>query len=119
MEGGTSVLSTIHTLFPKGKTMSEKPHIILFSESRFPLGRLSLTAEAKQALSSDDIERALNAHASGKWGELDREDIDANERALREGGRLVSVYQSEVGDRFYIITEADRSHTTILLPSEY
>jgi hypothetical protein len=99
--------------------MSEKPHVVLSVESKFPLGRLMITPGAKSALSEQDIQRALNAHASGKWGELDREDVEANDQALKRGGRLVSVYQSEVGERFYVITEADRSHTTILLPTEY
>jgi hypothetical protein len=118
MEGGTSVPFTIQP-FTTGNAMPEKPQVALLVQSRFPLGMLSITAGALTELSAQDIETGLNAHASGKWGELDHEDTAANERALENGGRLVSVHQSEVGSRFYVITEADRSHTTILLPSEY
>jgi hypothetical protein len=99
--------------------MPDKPHVVLSVESEFPLGELSITPGARDALSERDIETALNKHASGNWGELEREDIEANEDSLKRGGRLLSVYHSGIGGRFYIITEADRSHTTILLPFEY
>lgn len=100
--------------------MADKPRIVLSVESKFPLGQLTVTAGAREALSHDDIQTAVNSHASGDWGDLDEHDEKANERALAEGGRLVSVYESETGSgRFYVITEADRSYTTILLPSEY
>jgi hypothetical protein len=100
--------------------MSDKPRVVLSVESRFPIGELAVTAGAQNALSHHDIETALNRHISGDWGDLDKHDWNANERALKDGGRLVSVYESENGSgRFYVITEADRSYTTILLPSEY
>ena len=57
---------------------------------------------------------------NGDWGEhLNGHDIKANAVALREGGRLLSGYQTRAGDDIWIITEADRSATTLLLPSEY
>ena len=60
----------------------------------------------------------LARHASGDWGELDARDRRENERSLKHGWRLLSSYP--VGDeRIWIITEADRSVTTILLPEEY
>ena len=62
---------------------------------------------------------ALDRHAQGDWGNLDREDWAENELALREGFRLFSVYLSRNDVKFWIITEADRSITTILLPEEY
>jgi len=99
--------------------MADKPRILLSVESKFPLGQLSVTAGAREALSRDDIQTAVNSHVSGDWGDLDQHDENANERALAKGGRIVSVYESENGGRFYVITEADRQYTTILLPSEY
>jgi hypothetical protein len=53
------------------------------------------------------------------WGELTQEDIDENNRALKEGSRLFSAYRSTSRVKFWIITEWDRSVTTVLLPSEY
>jgi hypothetical protein len=56
---------------------------------------------------------------SGDWGELSDEDVKENEFSLKEGLRLLSAYQTGKGQKIWIITEADRSSTTILLPSEY
>jgi hypothetical protein len=61
----------------------------------------------------------LARHARGDWGELCPADMRANDRALREGDRLLSAYKTSTGERLWVITEADRSATTILLPSEY
>jgi hypothetical protein len=58
-------------------------------------------------------------HAAGDWGEVDREDWRANDRSLRDGSRLLSSYTLPGGTRIWIITEADRSSTCILLPEEY
>jgi len=58
-------------------------------------------------------------HAQGDWGELCPEDAQENELSLREGFRLLSAYISSTGVKFWIITEADRSATTFLLPGEY
>ncbi len=99
--------------------MSDRPTIVLLIESKFPIGQLVVTAGAKEVLSHHDFETAMNSHASGEWGDLDKEDRKANDQALERGGRLLSAYESEHGGRFYIITEADRSYTTILLPEEY
>lgn len=85
----------------------------------FPLGRLVATPGALEALSQDDICRALQRHLSGDWGEVDAEDRAANDQALVEGTRLLSSYKAANGTKFWVITEADRSATTVLLPSEY
>ena len=85
----------------------------------FPLGRLVATPNALRQLSHADIQSALNRHITGDWGDLDSEDWAANESALVHGSRLFSVYHGENGVKFYIITEADRSVTTILLPEDY
>lgn len=86
---------------------------------RFFLGRLYATPGAIQALTSSDIQTALSRHHQGDWGELTSEDIEANNDALQDGNRLLSAYSGENGIRFWVITEWDRSVTTVLLPSEY
>jgi hypothetical protein len=62
---------------------------------------------------------SLHAHAAGDWGELDEHDRHENELSLVHGFRLLSAYTLSNGTRIWIITEADRSATTLLLPSEY
>ena len=61
----------------------------------------------------------LDRHARGDWGEVDAEDKQANQDALLHGSRLLSAYRTSAGVRIWVITEADRSATTILLPEEY
>ena len=92
---------------------SPSPHI------KFPLGRVVATPGAISAASPEEIAAAIQRHVTGDWGELDEHDIAENELSLREGFRLFSVYRTKAGERFYIITEADRSATTVLLPDEY
>ncbi len=86
---------------------------------KFDLGRLVATPGALQALPPDEMQAAIRRHVAGDWGSLDKHDMQMNEAALRVGGRLFSVYESRAGVRFYVITEADRSATTVLLPEEY
>ena len=69
-------------------------------------------------LSTEEVLTALRRHASGDWGDLCPEDTLANDAALHHGGRLFSAY-GQGADRFWIITEADRSVTTVLLPEDY
>lgn len=85
----------------------------------FPLGRVLITTGAEEKLHPAEVIAALRRHARGDWGELDPDDHAENQLALREGLRLFSVYRDRYETRFYIITEADRSVTTILLPDEY
>jgi hypothetical protein len=88
--------------------------------TRFPLGQTVITAGADAALAPDDVRRALARHSAGDWGDdLGPEDREENETALAEGFRLLSAYTSTDGTRFWVITEADRSVTTVLLPEEY
>jgi hypothetical protein len=86
---------------------------------RFPLGRTVVTTNAASVLADSDIVAALSRHVRGDWGELDKHDRAANDRALVDGGRILSAYQSSNGIRFWIITEWDRSVTTVLLPEDY
>ena len=63
--------------------------------------------------------RALFRHEHGDWGTLEAQDWETNQLALKNGDRLLSAYESTDGVKFWIITEADRSSTTVLLPEDY
>ena len=58
-------------------------------------------------------------HVRGEWGDLDAEDAEANRTALLDGARILSSYKTRLGDAIWVITEADRSSTCLLLPEEY
>ncbi len=86
------------------------------------LGRVLATPGALRALSEagEDPLRLLVRHAAGDWGNLDAQDRRENERSLKNGWRVLSSYPfGEGGAKVWVITEADRSVTTILLPEEY
>ena len=85
---------------------------------KFPLGQVVITPNALEKLNSDDILNSLNRHVVGDWGELDDEDRQTNDEALQSGDRLLSAYRSG-GTKFWIITEADRRSTCVLLPEDY
>ena len=87
----------------------------------FPLGRVVATSDALAAINKagDDARTFLDRHAKGDWGEIDKSDWTVNDEALRIGDRVVSVYKLKDSTRIWIITEADRSATTILLPEDY
>jgi len=84
-----------------------------------PLGQTVATPAALLAITQPDIVAALRRHSAGDWGEVDAHDRAANDDALRCGERLLSVYRSANGTTFWVITEADRSVTTVLLPEDY
>ena len=86
---------------------------------KFSLGQIVATPNALAAIPNDEVLNALSRHVRGDWGTLDAEDLNANERALRSGGRLFSSYHSSQNVKFWIITECDRSVTTVLLPEDY
>jgi len=88
-------------------------------EPLFPLGQIVITCQAKETIPAPEVLLALNEHSLGKWGDLSESDRQENELSLNHGFRLLSSYTSQSGDKFWIITEADRSSTTILLPSDY
>ena len=89
------------------------------SAQKFPLGRLVITRNAQESLHPKDVAAAIARHASGDWGELDEHDRRENEWSLVHGYRLLSAYRDRANVRFWIITEADRSATTVLLPKDY
>lgn len=86
----------------------------------FVLGNLYITRHAKEVVSHQDIQSFVSRHLSGDWGLVSEEDWEANEQALIHGTRLLSIYRTtEEQQLVWIITEADRSASTILLPEEY
>ena len=87
----------------------------------FPLGQIVATPGALAALERANQSPAvfLSRHAEGDWSELDPTDIAENKYSLVHGFRLLSSYQTDAGEKLWIITEADRSATTLLLPDEY
>ena len=86
---------------------------------KFPLGKTVITANANAVLPELDVLMALQRHHSGDWGDVDNQDRQMNDSSIHSGGRLVSIYKSVRGQKFYIITEWDRSVTTVLLPEDY
>lgn len=87
----------------------------------FPLGRILATPGAMAAFESsgDQPLDFLLRHASGDWGDLSPEDIRENELSVQHGWRILSAYKLSDGTKIWIITEATRESTTILLPSDY
>lgn len=89
--------------------------------SLFQLGTLCATRNAAMMFMSEHETptRYIERHVTGDWGDLGDDDARVNEKALVDGSRIFSMYRTTKGTRFYVITEADRSSTTILLPEEY
>jgi hypothetical protein len=87
--------------------------------SKFSLGQIVITAGAHEKLNHYEVLSALIRHSTGDWGDVCEEDKLSNDQAVEEGSRILSSYQTKDGTKFWIITEWDRSVTTVLLPSEY
>ena len=85
----------------------------------FRLGRIVATPNALSELSQQDMLSAIKRHQAGDWGELSEDDKRENQISLEKGFRPLSAYYAENGTKFWIITEADRSATTVLLPEDY
>jgi hypothetical protein len=88
---------------------------------KFALGSLVATPAALEALARAGQSPAefLARHAAGDWGDVSKGDARLNDAAVRDGERILSAYWTLKGERIWIITEADRSSTCILLPDEY
>jgi len=89
------------------------------SQARFRLGGTYVTTGALAVLSMAEIHAALGRHQQGDWGDVSATDREENEMSITEGFRILSVYRSDRGGVFWVITEADRSSTAVLLPEEY
>jgi hypothetical protein len=87
--------------------------------AKFPLGQIVITRHALDVLHQEDVEICLGRHAIGDWGDVCEDDRRENEISLVQDFRLFSVYHDRTGMKFWIITEADRSATTVLLPEDY
>ncbi|MGV3615292.1 MAG: hypothetical protein ACO1SV_08155 [Fimbriimonas sp.] len=88
-------------------------------KSTFPLGRIFITASAQATLAEQDVHDGLLRHAARDWGDVDAHDRRLNDHAVEHGERLLSAYLSKSGEKFWIISEWDRSATTVLLPADY
>lgn len=83
------------------------------------LGSILITPGAEEILSASEIQKSLIKHTHGDWGNVPEEDWEENNKAVELDFRVISSYRNIDGEVFWIITEADRSVTTILLPNEY
>jgi hypothetical protein len=89
--------------------------------AKFTLGKLVATPGALEALatSGENAAKYISRHVAGDFGDIDQEDKRLNDEAIEQGERILSAYVLKTDERIWIITEADRSSTCILLPSEY
>jgi hypothetical protein len=89
--------------------------------ARFPLGRTVATPGAIEALAraEQSAMEFISRHQHGDWGDLCEEDKKENEFSVDKELRIFSAYHTRLGEKIWIVTEADRSATTVLLPSEY
>lgn len=86
---------------------------------KFKLGQTVITPNAMNRIPAQEVLAALGRHVEGDWGDVCEEDRQENEHSLNRYLRLLSVYHASDGTKFWIITEADRSATTVLLPEDY
>jgi hypothetical protein len=87
--------------------------------AKFQLGQVVITSNALDTLNPEDVYSALGRHAGGDWGDCCPDDWQENDFSLTHQLRLLSVYRDRAESTFWIITEADRSATTVLLPDDY
>jgi len=85
----------------------------------FDIGNVYQTPGVLEIIPSEDVFQALARHQEGDWGDLGAEDKEDNDKAVWMGGRIFSAYRAMTGEKFWIITEADRKSTTVMLPEEY
>ena len=90
-------------------------------DRKFPLGQVVSTPGALEALDKSGQQpwQLLVRHVQGDWGDLDAQDRRLNDEAVKDGSRILSAYTLTTGVRLWVITEADRSSTCLLLPEEY
>ena len=95
--------------------------MVAMNNPLFKLGQIVATPAALEALDRAGQQpwQLLVRHVQGDWGELDAEDRRLNDEAVKEESRILSAYTLKTGVRLWIITEADRSSTCLLLPEEY
>jgi hypothetical protein len=99
--------------------MTQVSNVTVEPKPKFWLGQFYMTTNARSQIDIADALVALRRHHNGDWGDVCPEDREANETALANGGRLFSVFHTGNGVRFWIITEANRNTTTVLMPDDY
>jgi len=87
----------------------------------FDLGQTVMTIGAKEALqqANQTANEFLARHQNGDWGLVCEDDAKENELSVKEGFRILSAYKTSQGEKIWVISEANRESTTVLLPSEY
>lgn len=91
----------------------------LAAKVKVALGQLVGTPGVLEAVDGGEIADMVTQHMCGDWGVVDEEDKAQNDKALEYGNRVLSAYVSSKGVKVWVITEADRSYTTVMLPDEY
>jgi hypothetical protein len=109
---------------PRNKSQIQKQESLMQETEKkplFDLGQLVATPGALTVLekAGQNPMEFLSRHVTGDWGEIPEEDKQENQFSLEQGFRLLSSYRTTAGDRVWVITEGNRSHTTLLLPDEY
>lgn len=98
----------------------EQPKLTEAERKHLPLElRFLCQTPGVAKLDRHDVQQALGRHAMGDWGDLCRDDWKLNNSALTDDARILFSYMTRDGVKFWIITECDRSATTVLLPDEY
>jgi len=92
--------------------------VVFVPASRFPLGEILATSTVIGCVSEADIRRAVFKHALGESGEFSEEERSKTKRAIENGARLFTAHESSDGVKFLVVTESDRSVTTVLLEHE-
>ena len=95
--------------------------MVSFATALFSLGRTVATPAALEVIEQSGQTPLvfLHRHQHGDWGEVDEEDATENDLSVQQGFRILSAYKTRLDQRLWVLTEADRSSTTILLPEEY
>ena len=100
---------------------TSNPITALLTKPLFPLGQVISTPAALKTMRATNVEplSLLCRHIAGDWGNLDQHDKQLNDLAVKDGSRIFSAYHIGPKLRIWLITEADRSSTTVLLPDDY
>jgi len=124
-EGMTNPRNLNHVLFRLLPGSHFRDSIFFMSSPskkiQLTLGKIFLTPRATEALenSAQDPKEFIDRHKQGDWGDVNAFDRERNDEAVANDLRVLSVYLTKADDKIWIITEANRSVTTILLPHEY
>lgn len=99
--------------------MSDKTVVSVTDEypnAKFPLGNVVITPNAMVKVPSGEVRAAIQRHSRGDWGKVGDRDWLMNDDSVSADARIISAYDTEKGVRFWVITEGDRSFTTVLMP---